>query len=159
MRQKYQYWAQRYRICLLFFASAATARGSMVIGFPTFAADFIGRVGARWWIAPCAPRRMGTGTCIHHLSTSMTHAMTHTHGHTTRGAGRLRLEVNGMAANTVAWMFHACTIALDINERHPRIAPTWRARVRNTLFTGFIQRPVAHLTPLRRTSEFRCTCF
>ena len=30
----------------------------------------------------------------------------------------------------------------------------WCARARNTLFTDFIQHPAAHLTQLRRTSEF-----
>jgi hypothetical protein len=33
------------------------------------------------------------------------------------------------------------TIALDINLRVPRIAPAWRARVRNTLFYRFYTAP------------------
>jgi hypothetical protein len=49
----------------------------------------------------------------------------------------------------------ADSIALDINERGPRIEPARRARTQNTLFTDFIQELAAHLTPLRRTSEFR----
>jgi hypothetical protein len=49
----------------------------------------------------------------------------------------------------------ADSIALDINERGPRIEPARRARAQNTLFTDFLQDLAAHLTPLRRTSEFR----